>query len=157
MGQICRLWPGVILLVSICSAPMSMSASENQLLTLDQAIDFALKQNRQVQINMLDLSKTAEQTNQVKTQRLPVFQVYANAGASLRPIDLTIPPGILGVYSATGPIPAQESRIRTPRRVTGLLYGSAAQPLLQLYKVHLYSRAYLKGHAVLTNSGMVAD
>jgi outer membrane protein TolC len=106
-------------------------------LTLEEAIRLAAKQNAQIQISTLEVDKAIEQTNQVKTQRLPVLKVYTNVGISLIPIDLTVPKGTFGAYPGIGPIPANDSSIRTPRRLTGLIYGSAAQPLSQLYKVNL--------------------
>jgi outer membrane protein len=116
---------------------IEISTSHVPVLTLDEAIYLAKKQNAQIQISTLDVTKAVEQTNQAKTQRLPVFKVYANVGLSLIPINLTVPQGTLGVYPGTGPIPSHDATIKTPRRVTGLIYGSAAQPLSQLYKVGL--------------------
>jgi outer membrane protein len=61
-------------------------------------------------------------------------------GEPLRPIDFTIPEGALGVYPATGPIPAQNSTIQTPQRFAGFLYASVAQPVSQFYKIGLAIR-----------------
>ena len=51
--------------------------------------------------------KAAEVVAETKTARLPQFNAYILGGESLTPIDFTIPSGALGVYPATGPIPAQ--------------------------------------------------
>jgi outer membrane protein len=112
-------------------------AASSPVLNLEDALSLARKQNAQIQISTLAVTNAIEQTNQLKTQRLPVFRIYANAGASLIPIDLTIPKGALGVYPATGPVPAQDASIKTPRQVTGIIYGSAGQPISQLYKIGL--------------------
>ena len=107
------------------------------ILTLENALYLAATQNTAIQTSALDVSKAKEQTNQMRTQEFPVFKVYAHVGASLAPINLTVPKGTLGSYPSTGPIPGQDATIRTPQRATGLIYGSAAQPLSQLYKVAL--------------------
>ena len=137
MRQFWRTCCLLCLCVSLCLSQTTEGTTSGPLLTLNDALALGAKQNKPTQISALDVSKAVEQTNQVKTQRFPVFQVYAHAGASLRPVDLTIPAGVLGTYPATGPIPAQDATIRTPQRLTGLLYGSVAQPLSQLYKVNL--------------------
>ena len=112
-------------------------ANSSPILSLDDALSLARKQNAQIQIATLDVTKAVEQTDQLKAQRLPVFKVYANIGASLIPIDLTIPRGALGSFPATGPVPAQDASIKTPQRLTGIIYGTAGQPLSQLYKLSL--------------------
>lgn len=123
-------------LIPACNAGQS-EAGTSPVLTLQESLSIARTQNRQIQISALDVTRASQQTSQIKTQRFPVLKVYANAGASLIPINLTIPQGTLGVYPGIGAIPGQEATIRTPRRITGLIYGSAAQPLSQLYKVNL--------------------
>ncbi len=124
------LWP----CSTVC---LCFGQSSPPLLTLSDAVALAHKQNAQIQISSLDVSKAVEETNQLKTQRLPVFKVYANVGESLLPINLTIPKGALGVYPATGPIPAQDSPIKTARQITGVIFGTATQPISQLFKISL--------------------
>jgi outer membrane protein len=130
--RLCRL-----AIFAYFAMPLSFGHGAGPVLTLDDAVSLAKKQNSQIQVSTLELTKAIEQTNQLKTQRLPAFKVYANVGAALLPINLTVPPGTLGNYPATGPIPAQDATIKTPRQITGFIYGSAAQPLTQLYKVGL--------------------
>jgi outer membrane protein len=110
------------------------------ILTLDDAVALAIRQNRQVRISELDVQKAGESTASVKTTRLPQFNAYIQAGEPLRPIDFTIPQGALGVYPATGPIPAQNSTIQSPQRFAGFLYASVAQPVSQFYKIGLAIR-----------------
>ncbi len=92
-------------------------------LTIDDAVAAAMKSNRRVQSSILDVSRAGEGTADVKTERLPHFQVYFLGGEALRSIDFTIPQGALGTYPGTGPIPGQTSKISTPRTFTGLVLG----------------------------------
>lgn len=133
---ICAYFAGVL-----CLGQGELATPQTPRLTLDEAVSLAKKQNTQIQISTLDITKAIEQTNQFKTQRFPVLKVYANVGASLTPINLTVPKGTLGNYSGTGPIPAEDATIKTPRQITGFIYGSAAQPLTQLYKIGLGLKA----------------
>jgi outer membrane protein len=106
-------------------------------LTIEDAVATAMKSNRRVRMSILEVSRAGEKTADVKTERLPHFQLYALGGESLNSIDFTIPKGALGTYQGTGPIPGQASKISTPRTFTGVLLGQATQPLSQLWKVHL--------------------
>jgi outer membrane protein TolC len=124
-------WCSLVFLVG------SANCLAQEVLTLQEAVRIALKENRQVQISALEVVRAAEATAEVKTSRLPQFKSYLLAGIALNPIDFTIPRGTLGVYPGLGPIPAENAPIKTPQSLTGLIYGSAAQPISQLYKIHL--------------------
>ena len=126
----------LLLAVTAGNEASAQTASPN-VLTIDEAVATAMNGNRRVQSSILDVSRAGEGTADVKTQRLPHFQVYALGGEALRSIDFTIPQGALGTYQATGPIPGQASKISTPRTFAGLVLGQATQPLSQLWKVHL--------------------
>jgi len=114
--------------------------AQAQVLTLNDALAMAAKDNRAVQSSALDVAKAGEVTEQTRSARLPQFNTYILGGEALTPIDFTIPRGALGVYQATGPIPAQNSTISTPQNFNGLIYLSAAQPLTQLKKIGLAVR-----------------
>jgi outer membrane protein TolC len=116
---------------------ISLNSSAQSLLTLDDAIALALKGNRQVQISALDITKATAATAEVRTARLPQFSTYILAGSTLNPINFTIPRGALGIYPSVGPIPGQDANISTSPTFAGVIYGSAAQPLSQLYKIRL--------------------
>ena len=116
---------------------LSFAAESPPVLTLDEAIALAIKGNRQVQIGALDVSKAGEATAEARTARLPQFKTYILGGVALNPINFTIPQGALGTYPTVGPIPGKDANITTPQTFTGLIYGSAAQPLSQLYKIRL--------------------
>jgi outer membrane protein len=114
--------------------------SKAQVLTLNDAVALAVKENRNVQISALDVAKAGEATEATKTARLPQFNAYILGGESLTPIDFTIPRGALGVYPPTGPIPAQNATISTPQNFNALIYASAAQPVTQQRKIGLAIR-----------------
>lgn len=126
--------------------------SKAQVLTLNDAVSLALKDNRNVQISSLDVAKAGESTAETKVQRLPQLSTYILAGESLTPIDFTIPKGALGVYPNVGPIPAQNSNISTPRNFNALIYASAAQPLTQLRKIALAIRESHVGEELAAES-----
>lgn len=116
---------------------LARAQNSPSVLTIDDAVDLALKGNPQVRSAALQVDRTREDTAANKTTRLPQFQIYALGGEALRPINFTIPEGALGSYAVTGPIPAHSSSITTPQQFTGFLLGRASQPLSQLWKIHL--------------------
>ena len=127
------LWSAFLLLAGLCHA-------QPRLLPLQEAIDTALQGNRQLQIGGLEIAKAAEATAEARTARFPQFKAYILGGVPLNPINFTIPRGTLGVYPNLGPLPAQNSQIGTPQRLAAFIYGSAAQPLTQLFKIRLAVR-----------------
>jgi outer membrane protein len=126
----------LLLLLAAGNGARAQTASP-PVLTIDDAVATAMKGNRRVQSSILDVSRAGEKTADVKTERLPHFQVYFLGGEALRSIDFTIPQGALGTYQGTGPIPGQTSKISTPQTFTGLVLGQATQPVSQLWKLHL--------------------
>src|SRR5215467_84253 len=106
-------------------------------LTIDEAVALAVKGNRQVRSTALSVDAAQQETAALRTSRWPQFQTYLLGGEALRPISFTIPKGALGFYPATGPIPAEQSKVTTPQQFTGLVFAQASQPLSQLWKIHL--------------------
>jgi outer membrane protein len=123
-----------------------------QVLTLNDAVAQALKENRNVQIGALDVAKASEATAETKTARLPQLNAYILGSESLTPIDFTIPKGALGVYPTVGPIPAQSASISTPQNFNAFIYASAAQPLTQLHKIGLAIRESRVGEEMAAES-----
>src|SRR5215813_271538 len=125
------------------SSPQTLAADRTfapesaAVLTIDDAVALAVKGNRQVRSTALGVDAAQQETAATRTSRWPQFQTYVLGGEALRPISFTIPKGALGFYPATGPIPAENSKVTTPRQFTGLLFAQASQPLSQLWKIHL--------------------
>jgi outer membrane protein len=124
------------LLVAAGNGASAQTASPS-VLTIDDAVATAMKGNRRVQSAMLDVNRASEGTADVRTERLPHFQAYFLGGEALRSINFTVPQGALGTYAGTGQIPGQTTRITTPQTFTGLGLAQIAQPVTQLWKVHL--------------------
>jgi outer membrane protein TolC len=110
-------------------------------LPLEEAIRTALQNNRQIQASLLEVTKAVQSTAELGASRYPRFNVGVLSGMALNPMHLTIPEGTIGIVPGIGPLPAHDASITTPRRITALIHGSAAQPLSQLYKIGLGLRA----------------
>jgi len=125
----------VLFLFSIGS--FGLAQQKSPVLTIEDAVALAMKANRQVQSSALGVDAARQQTAAQKTSLLPQFQTYFLGGEALRHVSFDIPRGALGVYPATGPIPGGNTTVTTPQQFTGLFFAQAAQPLSQIWKIHL--------------------
>src|SRR5512136_1406235 len=146
---------GLLLLIelSASSGALAQTAEPDSaapLLTLDEAIRIATGKNRDIRISTLEITKARETVAQVKTNYLPRLDTYLLAGSLLQPLNFRVPAGTFGTYPATGPIPAKDSNIHSPVRLGAFVYGSAAQPVTQLYKVNLAVRQAQLGIGLAT-------
>jgi outer membrane protein len=115
----------------------SGSAPTGELLTLDRAVTLALQNNRQVNNAALEVGKSEDGIAAFKTKRLPALKLDVTEAEPLTPIDLKFKQGDLGSAPSTGPIPATNTTIRTPRKPLTAINSSITQPLLQLYRIGL--------------------
>ena len=106
-------------------------------LALDQAVALALQRNRQIKVAQLEVGKSENAVNVMRTYRLPQFQFYMLGGHLLDPVNFQFPTGVFGTFPSTGPIPPGPSTINTPARLFSFVFGSATQPLAQQYKIGL--------------------
>src|ERR1700728_2100316 len=109
-------------------------------LTLEQAVALAVKNNRPVTNARLEVEKFDRQIEVARTYRLPSFKLDVFEGEFLGPVNFVFPPGVWGVYPATGPIPATSSTISSPRYPFSLINGSITQPLTELPRIRLAVR-----------------
>jgi outer membrane protein TolC len=155
----------IILIASPLCVPAQQSgaASPAEVLTLDQAISLALRDNREVLNARLGIGKAEDDVAAARTFRLPKFEFNALAGQQLISPDFTFTKGVLGNYPNVGPIPDRDVKMSTPSRPTAILFGQVTQPLSQLHRIRLnikqaalstdVAREQLRGeeHSVVNN------
>ena len=107
-------------------------ANSDEVLTVDQAVQIAIANNRNLKIVSLSLDSSKEKLAAEKTRRLPSFNTYVFASQLLQPINFTVQAGQFGTYAGIGPIPATNTNITTPSQPTAYIFGTASQPLLTL-------------------------
>jgi outer membrane protein TolC len=106
-------------------------------LTLEQAIELALRDNRLVKNSQLAVAKVEDQLAATHALRRPAFKVYALGAQQLAELNFEFERGAYGTYAATGPVPARRTVLSTPRRPTLFIVGSVTQPLSQQYRIGL--------------------
>jgi outer membrane protein TolC len=119
-------------------APPAERPDAGEVLTLDEAVSLALQKNRLVQNATLDVAKSGDQIESNKAQRLPQLQLTVTPAYRLTPIDLTFSQAAFGTYPPpVGPVPAQNTTLRTDPGYTTAIQAQVSQPLSQLYKLGL--------------------
>jgi outer membrane protein len=133
-----------VVAVTLLATATSLTAAAEEpaatpdVLTVDQAVQIALANNRDLKIVSLGLDSSKEKLAAEKTRRLPSFNTYIFGSQVLTPFSFTVQAGQFGTYAATGPIPATNTNITTPSQFMAYIFGTASQPLLTLYKINIH-------------------
>ena len=117
-------------------------AQGDELLTLDAAVSAALAYNRQLRSSHIDVDKVSDRLAAARTQRLPQFNWYTLAAQRLTALNFRFDRGAFGSYPGIGPIPGDNTEIRTGRKPALLMIGQVMQPISQLYKISLGIRQF---------------
>ena len=98
----------LLAIIILTASPSSVPAQQNgaaaptEVLTLDQAIAFALRDNRDVKNAQLGVGKAEDDVAAARTYRLPKIEFNALAGQQLMSPDFTFTKGVLGNYANVG-------------------------------------------------------
>jgi outer membrane protein len=141
MGAGMEVWPlkmACVLVATLCLLPYaSAQASGGGVLTLDEALQLARSNNRDLKQFGLDVGKQREALGEAKTHLYPRFDTSVLAAELLAPLDFTIQKGQFGTFSGTGPIPGSNTDLHTPARPIAITSVTATQALTQLIRIHL--------------------
>jgi outer membrane protein TolC len=107
-------------------------------LTLDEALQLAKSNNRDLKQFGFDVDKQHEALGEAKTHMYPRFDTSVLAAQLLAPLDFTINKGQFGTFPGTGPIPGSNTDLHTPARPIAIASVTATQPLTQLIRIRLF-------------------
>ena len=110
-------------------------------LTLDEAISFALKNNRDVESSSHSVATAIDAVANARVKRLPSFELSSLTGQSITEVGVDFPAGAFGTFASIGPVPAVDTRVTSPRRPIMLAQASLTQPISQLHRINLNVRA----------------
>lgn len=105
-------------------------------LTLERAIQIAMSNNISLKIASLDVDKSKWQVAAAKTRRLPNFNTNLFASGNLNSPAFTFDRGIFGLVNDV-PVPSKNMKVDLSQGLTGFAMAQVAQPITQLYKIHL--------------------
>ena len=106
-------------------------------LTLERAISTALEHNSGVQNARLEVDNYDDRLAALRTKRLPTFKVSTLVSQPLTRLEFSFEKGAFGNFPSTGPIPNEDTTIRSSMTPTALVTGQLTQPLSQLYRINL--------------------
>src|SRR5215469_6400167 len=102
MYRVSSLLVFVTLLLAGCSMVQASAISaieeSSEALTVDQAVQIALENNRAVKIASLSVDSSKEKLAAEKTHRLPAFSTYILGSQVLEPFSFTVAAGQFGTY-----------------------------------------------------------
>ena len=129
----------VMLVAAVGLSPCANAqTSGGEVLTLDEAIQLARSNNRDLKQSGLEVGKQREAVGAAKSELYPRLDTSVLAAQLLAPIDFTINKGQFGTFPGTGPIPGSNTDLHTPARPIAIASVTATQPLTQLIRIHLF-------------------
>ena len=132
---------GAVLFIVLASPavtwPQEPSVTTEEVLTVEQVVELAVTQNRQVKNAVLEVEKAADDVAAARTRRWPSLNVGVRGTHNFTNETYTVKAGQLGTFPATGPIPATDIRFKSASDIGGFLLTEVAQPLSQQYRIGL--------------------
>jgi outer membrane protein TolC len=107
-----------------------------QELTLDAAIQLALKSNRSIQNASLEGSKMDDRRASLRSQLLPSTHILGIGAQPVAEFSFTIPRGALGTDSGQGLVPSSDVQFQSPIHPVGVAAVSITQPLSDIFTIH---------------------
>ena len=111
---------------------LSSLGSEQRSITLDEALQLAMKKNSTVRIAEQKAREADAKVVQAKANYFPVVTNETNAIHVGETQALTIPAGSLGTYSSTGPIPSTNVTLAQGEQNSVLSQTTLVQPISQI-------------------------
>jgi outer membrane protein len=109
------------------------ASSSGEALTLDQAIDIALRDNRGIKNARLAVEEGAEQVAAARTARLPSLHLYSLLSQGLVKNDQNVKNPLSGLLPGVGPF----FTLSTPRTFTATFAAQVLLPLTQQHRIGL--------------------
>ena len=102
-------------------------------LSLDQAINIALQNNRSLKNARLNVEKGEDEIRSIRTSRLPSTHFYALVSQDMVKHETNLTSPFAGVFPGIGPF----FSLSTPRRPTAVFAAQVVQPISQQYRIGL--------------------
>jgi multidrug efflux pump subunit AcrB len=112
------------------------SQAQSRLITLDEALQLAGKQNSLVKMAGDKAKEADARVTQARANYFPVISNQSAATHLNQSEFLTIDKGALGSYATTGPIPNNNVDIKVGKQDAFITTTVAAQPITQMFKIH---------------------
>jgi len=115
----------------------SATAASQERITLQQAVELALKHNRLINHEKLEGEKAADRLAAATTRRLPGFDVSVLQLQWFKPPEFRFSQGVFGIFPGLGPVPPVNTTVTSSHGPSAFIIARATQPLTQLYRIGL--------------------
>jgi outer membrane protein TolC len=123
----------ILLLIPLTAWCQQDTSASGEMLTLEQAIALALRDNHQVKNSELEVGKMVDNLAAARTFRLPSVHLYTLVSEQLVKQETRINDPLSSIIPGLGPF----FTISTPRRPTSIFAGQVLEPLSQQYRIGL--------------------
>ena len=128
----------LLAIILVMASPLSVPAQQaagapGEVLTLDDAVSLALRENRQVKNAQLSVGQAGDAVEAARTLRMPSMYFYSLVSQQLLKHDAGSDSSGTEVVPGVGPF----FSIGTARRPTAIFAGQILQPLSQQYRIRL--------------------
>lgn len=113
---------------SLSATCQQQTTSVSEGLTLDQAINIALQNNRSAKNAKLEVEKASDRVVTLRTRRLPSLKLNTLVSQPLSTFDTNFEKGVFGTYPGIGPVPAENTVVRSSTNTTSSTANSTASP-----------------------------
>ena len=127
---------GCILLSLPTSAWCKETKAAAPVLTLEQAVDLAMQNNRPLKTATLEVEKAEDTTDAARTRRFPALNLFGVSGQLLSPLKFEFNQGVFGTFPGIGPVPGANTEIKEPLRWSTFVLATATQPLTPLLRIN---------------------
>jgi outer membrane protein TolC len=124
---------GLILLSTHGATRAQSSLASTESITLDQAIDLALRNNHAIKIARFGVAKAEEEISVAKTSRLPSLHMYTLLSGNLAKNDIKVPNPAANQFPGLGPF----FLLTQERKPSFVFATTAVEPLSQQYRIGL--------------------
>ena len=127
-------------IAALAGSPVTARSQESTsvpVLSLNQAINLALENNRSAKNAKLEIEKADDKVAQLRTRRLPSLKLSSLISQPLTTFETNFEKGVFGTYPGIGPVPAETTSITSSTKTTALLITQVTQPLTQLRRIGL--------------------
>src|SRR6267154_6347675 len=109
------------------------TSTSGEVLSLDQAINIALQNNRSLKNARLNVEKGEDKIQSIRTSRFPSTHFYALVSQDMVKHETNLTSPFTGVFPGIGPF----FSLSTPRRPTAVFAAQVLQPISQQYRIGL--------------------
>jgi outer membrane protein TolC len=123
-----------LIVSGLCGSARAQSpAPLTESLTLERAIDLAVRNNRVLKIAQLGVERADENVSVAKTYRFPEFRAFAHVSGNLARNELQIANPAVNFFPGVGSF----FSLSVIRRPTGIFGAAVTEPLSQQYRIGL--------------------